>query len=174
MNQWEPKPRQPAKRGQGVILGKDVLLGTGVTIWNYVVVGEGSKIGMDSVIGSFCDIGKKAVIGKRCTLQAHITISNECELGDDVFIAPNSSLLNDKYPVSGKLAPVIVKNGAVIGGGVTILPGVTIGEYSVIGGGAVVTQDVPAKTVHVGIPARELLDLEKYLEKRRLYLQEKK
>ena len=157
------------KMGNGVVTGKNVKFGKDVTVWNYVVIGDNAEIGDGTVIGSFCDIGKNVRIGKDCSIQAHVTISNECILGDRVFIAPNTSLLNDKYPRSGTLTPVIIKNCAIIGGGVTILPGITIEESSVIGGGSVVTRDVPAKTVVMGVPARPAMTLEAYETKRKAF-----
>jgi len=156
--------------GIGIIKGENVKLGKDVTIWNYVVIGDHVKIGDRTVIGSFCDIGKNVIIGKDCNIQAHVTISNECTLGDRVFIAPNTSLLNDKYPKSGTLTPVVVRNRAIIGGGVTVLPGVTIEEGSVIGGGSVVTKNVPSKTVVAGIPAKPVMTLEAYEAKRKASL----
>jgi len=158
------------KMGKGVVTGENVKFGKDVTIWNYVVIGDNAEIGDGTVIGSFCDIGKDVMIGKGCNIQAHVTISNECNIGDQVFIAPNTSLLNDKYPKSGTLTPVIVKNCAIIGGGVTILPSITIEEDSVVGGGSVVTRDVPAKTVVMGVPARPAMTLEAYETKRKAFL----
>lgn len=104
-----------------------------------------AKIGEDTKIGAFCDIGKNVVIGKNCNIQAHVTISNGCKIGNNVFIGPNTSLLNDKY-MDGKLEPVVVENDVKIGGGVTVLPRVTIGEGALIGAGATVTKNVAAKT----------------------------
>jgi len=75
-------------------------------------------------------------------------------------------LLNDKYPKSSLLTPPIIEDGAQIGGGVTILPDVTIGENAIIGGGSVVTKNVPAKTVMAGVPAKQIMTLEQYLVKR--------
>ena len=97
------------KRGVGIVTGANVEIGKDVAIWNYDVIGDGVKIGDDTLIGSFCDIGKEVVIGKRCNIQAHVTISNGCILGDNVFIAPNTSLLNDKYPKSTFMTPPIIK-----------------------------------------------------------------
>ena len=100
-----------------------------------------AKIGEGTKIGAFCDIGKNVVIGRNCNIQAHVTISNECKIGDNVFIGPNTSLLNDKY-MNGIIEPVTVKDGAKIGGGVTVLPRVTIGKNALIPAGATVTKNV--------------------------------
>lgn len=162
------------KTGKGVIIGANVQFGKDVTIWNYVVIGDNTKIGDGTCIGSFCDIGKKVVIGKNCNIQAHVTISNECVIGDNVFIAPNSSLLNDKYPRSNYLTAPIVKDNVIIGGGVTVLPGVVLGENSVIGGGSVVTKDVSPGKVMAGVPAREAMTKEEYEAKREKFIQSRR
>ena len=159
-----------AKKGTGIVTGTNVEIGANVAIWNYVVIGDGTKIGDGTLIGSFCDIGKNVVLGKNCNIQAHVTISNGCILGDNVFIAPNSSLLNDKYPKGILLTPPIIKNGAQIGGGVTILPDVTVGEEAVIGGGSVVTKNVAPRTVVAGNPARVVMTLKQYGAKRDAFI----
>lgn len=156
----------PARMGQGVIIGKNVDFGSNVTVWNYVVIGDNTKIGDNTLIGSFCDIGKDVQIGKDCCLQAHLTISNGCILEEGVFIAPNTSLLNDKYPRSSVNSPPTIKKQAIIGGGVTVLPGVVIGEEAVVGGGAVVTCNIAPRTVHKGLPNRETMSIEEYRRKR--------
>ena len=129
--------------------------------------------GGNTVIGSFVDIGKDVTIGKNCNIQAHVTISNGCVLGDNVFIAPNTSLLNDKYPKSPFMTPPVIKDGAAIGGGVTILPNVVIGEKAVVGGGSVVTKDVPANTVVAGCPAKKVMTLEQFKKKQAKFLEER-
>lgn len=154
------------KFGNGVVTGKKVKFGDDIVIWNYVVIGDNVEVGDRTTIGSFCDIGKNVVIGKNCNIQAHVTISNGCTLGDNVFIAPNTSLLNDKYPKSDSLAPVTVKDGAIIGGGVTLLPGIVIGSRAVVGGGSVVTRDVPAETVVAGVPSKRMMTVKEYDSKR--------
>ena len=154
------------KKGIGIVTGVNVEIGSNVAIWNYVIIGDNTKIGDGTLIGSFCDIGKNVVIGKDCSIQAHVTISNGCVLGDNVFIAPNSSLLNDKYPKSNFMTPPVIKDGARIGGGVTILPEVTVGENAVIGGGSVVTKNVPPCSVLAGVPAKVVMTLEEYEAKR--------
>jgi UDP-2-acetamido-3-amino-2,3-dideoxy-glucuronate N-acetyltransferase len=161
---------QNPKKGTGIVVGTNVEIGKDVSIWNYVVIGDGTKIGDGTMIGSFVDIGKNVVLGKNCNIQAHVTISNGCVLGDNVFIAPNSSLLNDKYPKSSFLNPPIIKDGAAIGGGVTILPNVTVGEKAVVGGGSVVAKDVPPKTVVAGTPAKKVMSLEAYEAKRDAFI----
>ncbi len=161
---------QNAKRGVGIVIGANVQIGVNVAIWNYVVIGNNTRIGDGTLIGSFCDIGKDVTLGKNCNIQAHVTISNGCVLGDNVFIAPNTSLLNDKYPKSTFMTPPIIKNGAAIGGGVTILPSVTVGEKAVVGGGSVVTKDVPSRTVVAGCPAKKIMTLQQFEAKREAFL----
>lgn len=164
---------QTSKRGLGIIQGTNVKIGEGCAIWNYVVIGDNTTIGDNTIIGSFVDIGKDVTIGKNCNIQAHVTISNGCVLGDNVFIAPNTSLLNDKYPKSPFMTPPVIKKGAAIGGGVTILPNVTIGEKAVVGGGSVVTKNVPPNTVVAGCPAKKVMALEQFEKKREEFLAEK-
>ncbi len=164
---------QDSKRGVGIVTGANVQIGEGCAIWNYVVIGDGTKIGDNTIIGSFVDLGKNVTLGKNCNIQAHVTISNDCVLGDNVFIAPNSSLLNDKYPKSTFMTPPIIKDGAAIGGGVTILPNVTVGEKAVVGGGSVVAKDVPPRTVVAGCPAKKVMSLEEFEKKREEFLAER-
>ena len=157
---------QNTKRGVGIVFGTNVEIGSNVAIWNYVVLGDNTRIGEGTIIGSFVDIGKNVILGKNCNIQAHVTISNGCILGDNVFIAPNTSLLNDKYPKSSLLTPPTIKDGAQIGGGVTILPNITIGEKAIVGGGSVVTKDVEPKTVVAGSPAKFIMNLIEFEAKR--------
>jgi len=158
------------KIGTGLIIGKNVQFGKNVTIWNYVVIGDDTKIGDGARIGSFCDIGKKVIIGKNCIIQAHVTISSECKLGDNIFIGPNSSLLNDKFPHSKCLTPSIIRDNVVIGGCVTILPSITVGENSVIAAGSVVTKNIPPETVVKGIPAERMMTRREYEMKRKAFI----
>jgi len=160
--------------GKGTIIGANVQFGKDVVVWNYVVIGDNTKIGNGVRIGSFVDIGKDVTVGKNCNIQAHVTISNGCVLGDNVFIAPNSSLLNDKYPISSLLTPPILKNGVTVGGGVTVLPDVVLGENCVVGGGSVVAKNVPAGRVVVGVPAKEVMTLREYNRKREVFIRKKR
>jgi acetyltransferase-like isoleucine patch superfamily enzyme len=158
------------RMGKGVIVGKNVQFGKDVVVWNYVVIGDNTTIGDGTRIGSFCDIGRDVIIGKNCIIQAHITISNECELGSNVFMGPNSSMLNDRFPHSRCLTPSIVKDNVIVGGCVTILPNVTVNENGVVAAGSVVTKDVPAGTLVKGVPAERMMTREEYEAKRKSFV----
>lgn len=138
---------------EGAIYPPDIDTGYNVVLRKDCYVGHGVKIWSNSVIDSMADIGCNTRIHCNCY------IAQCCQVGNNVFIGPGTQLLNDKYPVRTDpeaWEPVIVKDDAVIGGGVTILPGVTIGEGALIGGGAVVTKDVPTGEVWAGNPARKI------------------
>jgi len=165
---------QGVKKGKGVIIGKNVQFGENVVLWNYVVIGDNTKIGDGTRIGSFCDIGKNVTIGRNCIVQAHVTISNECELGDNVFMGPDSSLLNDRFPHSTYLTPSIIRDNVVIGGCVTILPDVTVSESSIVAAGSVVTKSVPPNTVVKGAPARAMMTRKEYESKRKEFVDSRK
>jgi len=113
-------------------------------------------IGAGCIIHSHVWIGQDVKIGRNCKIQAFAFIPDGTTLEDDVFVGPRATFLNDLYPPSkGKhWHKTLVKKGASIGGGATILPGVTIGENARIGAGAVVTRSVPANEVWVGVPAK--------------------
>jgi len=120
---------------------------------------ETSNIGIeihdDCTIHSHVWIGDEVVIGHRAKIQAFAYIPNGVTIGDDVFIGPRVTFLNDKYPPSDKWGKTFVENGASIGGGAIILPGVTI--WGKVGAGAVVTKSVPPGMTVVGNPARPLV-----------------
>lgn len=162
------------KLGKGVIVGENVQFGKDVVVWNYVVIGGNTKIGDGTRIGSFCDIGKNVSIGRNCIIQAHITISNECTLGNRVFIGPNSSLLNDKFPHSKCLTPSIIEDNVVVGGCVTVLPNVIVGKNSIVAAGSVVTKDVPSGILVKGVPAKKMMTIEDYEARRKEFINARK
>lgn len=144
----------------------DVKLGKNVKIYHPKLVNlYGCKIGQGSSIGSFVEIGKGAKVGERVKIQAFVNIPEGVIIEDEVFVGPQVSFTNDKYPSSTnadwKLIPTRVCKGASIGANATIVCGVTIGEYSIVGAGSVVTKDVPARTIVAGNPARVIRKLKK-------------
>ena len=133
-------------------------IGEGTRIWQYVVILPGAVIGRDSNICSHCFIENKVVVGDRVTVKCGVQLWDGVTLEDDVFVGPNATFTNDLQPrsrnASATLLPTLVKKGASIGANATILPGLTIGEGAMVGAGAVVAKDVPARTLVVGNPAR--------------------
>ncbi len=143
-----------------VILGKDVVVRDFVNLYG-CVIGDNTKI------GTFVEIQKGAAIGRNCKISSHTFICEGVSLEDDVFVGHNVSFINDSYPratTSGRLQteadwvvePTVVKRGASIGTGATILSRVVIGEGAIIGAGSVVTRDVPPHAIVAGNPARVL------------------
>jgi len=129
----------------------------GARIWHYSIVGEHAKIGKDCVIGSHVIVDRGVVIGDRCHIQNGACLYRGVILGDDVFVGPNVTFTNDRYPRAHndkfKLEATIVKRYASIGAGATVLCGLMIGWGSMVGAGAVVTKDVPEGATVVGMPA---------------------
>ena len=129
-------------------------IGEGTNIWQFCVVLEGAKIGKNCNICSNCFIENDVVIGDNVTVKNGVSLYNGMRIEDDVFIGPNATFCNDKYPKSKnkdfKLEPIIIKKGASIGANATILPGVTIGENALIGAGAIVIKDVNNKERVIG------------------------
>jgi acetyltransferase-like isoleucine patch superfamily enzyme len=148
-------------------IADDVHLGENVKLENFVNL-YGCSIGDDTKIGTFVEIQKNARIGKYCKIQSHTFICEGVTVEDNVFIGHGVIFINDKYPRatnSGrklqteedwKVIPTVVKTGASIGSGATILCNVTIGENAIVGAGSVVTKDVPSNAIVAGNPARIL------------------
>ena len=103
-------------------------------------------------------IESNVVIGDRVTVKSGVQIWNGAVIEDDVFIGPNATFSNDKFPKSklqpDEFLPIKIKRGASIGANVTLLPGITVGENALVGAGSVVTKDVPASTIVLGNPAK--------------------
>lgn len=136
-------------------------IGEGTSVWQFCVILQGAKIGRDCNICSHCFIENDVVIGDRVTIKNGVSVWDGLRIEDDVFVGPNATFANDRYPRSrnkqAKLEQVWVKKGASIGANATILPGVTIGENAIVGAGAVVTKDVEPDKVVCGNPATVLL-----------------
>jgi UDP-2-acetamido-3-amino-2,3-dideoxy-glucuronate N-acetyltransferase len=145
----------------GVQLGRNVVIQAFVNLY-------GCIIGDDVRIGTFVEIQKGAVIGNNCKIQSHSFICEGVTIEDEVFVGHNVTFTNDRFPRAtndeGLLKdqrdwfcePTLVKRGASIGSGATLLCGITIGERAIVGAGSVVTRDVPAGAVVAGNPARIL------------------
>ncbi len=133
-------------------------IGAGSRIWQFVVVLANARIGRDCNICAHCMIESDVVIGDRVTVKNGVQLWNGLRIANDVFIGPNVTFSNDKFPKSGnrdfECLETIVEEGASIGAGATILPGIHIGANAMVGAGAVVTKDVPAGATVIGNPAR--------------------
>lgn len=143
----------------------DVQLGKNVKLSRFINL-YGCTIGDNTKIGTFVEIQKNAWIGNNCKIQSHSFICEGVTIEDNVFVGHGVIFINDKYPRSansgGKLQseedweviPILIKQGASIGSGTTILCNVTVGENAIIGAGSVVTKDAPPNSIVAGNPAR--------------------
>src|SRR6266849_138765 len=153
------------KMDQYLCIGPDVKLGKDVKLSKFINL-YGCEIGDNTKIGAFVEIQKNAKIGKNCKISSHTFICEGVTIEDNVFVGHGVTFINDSYPrataLKGKLKiesdwnvePTVVKRGASIGSGATILSKVTIGENALVGAGSVVTRDVPANAIVAGNPAR--------------------
>ena len=133
-------------------------IGDDTRIWQFCVIMEGAVIGSSCNISSHCLIENDVTIGDRVTVKSGVQLWDGIHLQDDVFIGPNVTFTNDKYPRSRhyhqSFPKTLVERGASIGANATILPGIRIGAGAMVGAGAVVTRDVPAQGVVTGNPGR--------------------
>jgi acetyltransferase-like isoleucine patch superfamily enzyme len=148
----------------------DVRLGKNVSIRQPDLVNlYGCTIGDETRIGAFVEVQKNAVIGARCKISSHTFICEGVTLEDEVFVGHGVMFINDRYPratADGRpqseadwaVTPTLVRRGASIGSGAVIMCGVTVGEEAMVGAGAVITRDVAAHAVVVGVPARVVGD----------------
>jgi acetyltransferase-like isoleucine patch superfamily enzyme len=143
-----------------VKLGRDVKLSRFINLY-------GCEIGDETKIGAFVEIQKNATVGKRCKISSHTFVCEGVTIEDNVFVGHNVAFINDSYPrattgdqlqteADWKVERTLVKKGASIGSGSTILANLTIGENALIGAGSVVTKDVPPNSIVAGNPARVL------------------
>jgi len=148
-----------------ICIAPDVKLGEGVRLAKFINL-YGCEIGDNTKIGAFVEVQKNARIGKNCKISSHTFICEGVTIEDNVFVGHGVTFINDSYPRAttpgGDLQtekdwtvePTLVKTGASIGSGSTILANITIGENALIGAGSVVTRDVPANAIVAGNPAR--------------------
>jgi acetyltransferase-like isoleucine patch superfamily enzyme len=154
-----------------VAIGSNVKLGKNVKFSKFINV-YGCEIGDETKIGAFVEIQKNAKVGSRCKISSHTFICEGVRIEDNVFLGHNVTFVNDRYPrattANGglqtekdwRVETTLVKKGASIGSGVTVLSNVVIGEHAIVGAGSVVTKNVPPYGVVVGNPARLIRILE--------------
>jgi acetyltransferase-like isoleucine patch superfamily enzyme len=152
-----------------VKLGKDVKLSKFINLY-------GCEVGDETKIGAFVEIQKNASVGKRCKISSHTFICEGVSIEDNVFIGHSVTFINDRLPrattedgdlqteADWKVERTVVKKGASIGSGSTILSNISIGENAIVGAGSVVTKDVPPNTIVVGNPAKFLRHIKQTME----------
>ena len=133
-------------------------IGPGSRVWAFAHVLGGARIGSDTDIGDYVFIENDVVVGDRVTIKSGVQLWDGLRVEDDVFIGPNATFTNDRFPRSkqppSSFARTTICKGASVGAGAVILPGVTIGKHAMVGAGAVVTRDVPPLSIVMGNPAR--------------------
>lgn len=138
-----------------------VQIGEGTKIWHFSHILKNSKIGKNCIIGQNASIGPDVIIGNRCKIQNNVSIYKRVTLEDEVFCGPScvfTNVYNPRASIERKdeFSPTLVKKGATIGANATIVCGVTIGPYALIGAGAVVKKDIPAHAIVAGVPAKQI------------------
>jgi acetyltransferase-like isoleucine patch superfamily enzyme len=152
-------------------ISPDVKLGRGVKLSKFINL-YGCQIGDETKIGAFVEIQKNSSVGRRCKVSSHTFVCEGVTIEDNVFIGHGVTFINDSYPRATtpdgeiqtekdwRVETTVVKRGASIGSGSTILSKIVIGENAIVGAGSVVTRDVPANTIVAGNPAKVLRAIE--------------
>src|SRR5271170_807000 len=158
-----------------VCIAPDVKLGRDVKLSKFINL-YGCEVGDESKIGAFVEIQKNASVGKRCKISSHTFICEGVVIEDNVFIGHGVMFINDSYPrattlhgnlqsaTDWKVERTVIKKGASIGSGATILSNINIGENAIVGAGSVITKDVPPNSIVAGNPARVLRYIEQTAE----------
>ena len=148
-------------------IAPDVKLGKGVRLSKFINL-YGCEIGDETKIGAFVEIQKNAKVGRRCKVSSHTFVCEGVAIEDNVFIGHGVTFINDSYPRATtpegelqtesdwRVEATVIKRGASIGSGATVLSKVIVGENSIVGAGSVVTRDVPPNVIVAGNPARIL------------------
>jgi acetyltransferase-like isoleucine patch superfamily enzyme len=151
-----PKLKKPFIHKKAEVQTK--IIGEGTIIWQYSIILKRARIGSNCNINALCFIENDVVIGNNVTIKCGVHLWDGITIEDNVQIGPSAVFTNDKYPrakdYSYTLARIIIKRGASIGANATILGGVTIGSFAMVGAGSVVTKDVPDGELWYGNPAK--------------------
>ena len=142
------------------LVGEKAVIGEGTRVWAFVNIMDGASIGAHCNICDHCYVEGKVVVGNNVTVKNNVPLFNGVAIEDGVFVGPNATFVNDRRPRSRSagwtLERTLIRKGASIGANATVMCGVTVGEYAVIGAGCVVVKDVPPHAVVVGNPARQV------------------
>ena len=143
------------------IVDEGAQIGEGSRVWHFVHVCGGARIGKGVSLGQNVFVGNKVVIGDHCKVQNNVSVYDNVTLEEGVFCGPSMVFTNVYNPRSlierkSEYRDTLVKKGATLGANCTIVCGATIGEYAFVGAGAVVTKNVPAYALMVGVPARQI------------------
>lgn len=154
---------------ESAIIDDGAKIGDNTHVWHFVHVCGGAKIGNGCSLGQNVFIGNKVIIGNNVKIQNTVSVYDNVHLEDDVFCGPSMVFTNVYNPRSfierkTEYRDTLVKRGATLGANCTIVCGVTIGEYSLVGAGAVINKNVPAFALMVGVPAKQIGWISKYGE----------
>ncbi|MGQ3686231.1 MAG: Gfo/Idh/MocA family oxidoreductase [Candidatus Loosdrechtia sp.] len=156
-----PTPQLPNSYvHESAYIDEDVVIGDGTKVWYFSHILKGSKIGKNCIIGQNVTIGPEVEIGDRCKIQNNVSVYEGVKLEDEVFCGPSCVFTNVYNPRAfierkHEYKQTLVKRGATIGANATIVCGITIGEYAMVGAGAVVKRDVPDHAIVAGVPAKQ-------------------
>jgi acetyltransferase-like isoleucine patch superfamily enzyme len=147
-------------------VSSDALIGDGTRVWHHAQIREGARVGRECVLGKGVYVDRDVRVGDRCKIQNRASLFHGVTLEDGVFIGPHAVLANDTFPrainpdgtlksdADWSAEPIVIKNGASVGAGAVVLPGVTVGAWALVAAGAVVTANVPDHAIVKGNPAR--------------------
>ena len=157
----ETQPRKRIQVHPTAIVEPGAEIGDGTKVWHFSHIMDGARIGTGCNVGKYVEIGPNVVIGRGCKIQNNVSIYKGVTLEEYVFCGPSmvfTNILNPRAAIRkmDKVHPTLVRRHATLGANCTIVCGVTIGAYALVGAGAVVTRDVPDHALVVGNPARQI------------------